>query len=189
MLYGCLNLLLDWWKGTACLEVGPQIGFARETLGEPSTSSCGNEVTTSGGPGGIIQGLIRGPSPYPSTLSLGQSRAPDGYSWSLDNRRGRSTNRGVTCARLLDRCTNRGTACIFGPQTGGLLVNRCVRVVGTACTFRLPIGGATYPGRRKHLTDVIKPPGLRAFKWESRPATGMPNGVLPAARLLDRCAQ
>jgi hypothetical protein len=29
--------LLGWWKGTACLEVGLQRGFARETLGEPST--------------------------------------------------------------------------------------------------------------------------------------------------------
>jgi hypothetical protein len=160
MLYGCLNLLLDWWKGTACLEVGPQIGFARETLGEPSTSSCGNEVTTSGGPGGIIQGLI---GAHLLTRALRPVDSPGRQtdnSWPLDNRRGRSTKRGVACARLLDRCTNRGTACIPGPQTGGLLANRCVRVVGTACAFRLPIGGATYPGRRKHLTDVIKPPGL-----------------------------
>ncbi len=29
--------LLGWWKSTACLEVGLQRGFARETLGEPST--------------------------------------------------------------------------------------------------------------------------------------------------------
>jgi hypothetical protein len=149
MLYGCLNLLLDWWKGTACLEVGPQIGFARETLGEPSTSSCGNEVTTSGGPGGIIQGLIRGPSPYPSTLSLGQSRAPDGYSWSLDNRRGRSTNRGVTCARLLDRCTNRGTACIPGPQTGGATGQQVCPSGGHG--LRLPASnwGSHLPGAAK----------------------------------------
>ncbi len=28
---------MGWWKSIACLEVGPQRGFARETLGEPST--------------------------------------------------------------------------------------------------------------------------------------------------------
>jgi hypothetical protein len=29
--------LLGWWKSIACLEVALQRGFARETLGEPST--------------------------------------------------------------------------------------------------------------------------------------------------------